>query len=150
MGVHSNAVGGIYPVELTLNETSVSDTKVHFVGMTISRTTSDRLELDIFDKRAEFPFKVIRYPHMDSDIPKSIPMGVFTGGLHRLYRICNTVVPFLNRSLALASLLEEKRVTRHQLWKLFRRFLELQQPLRWRRSVSSLCRLFTRWLYHPT
>ena len=148
-GIHSNEVGGIYPVELTLNETSVSDRKVYFVGMTISRSKSGSLELDIFDKRAEFSFKVIRYPHMDSEIPKSIPMGVFTGGLHRLYFIINNPGIFLNRSLELASLLEEKRVSRRQLWKLFRRFLELQQPLRWSRSVASLCRLFTRRLYKP-
>ena len=137
-------------MELTLNETSVSDRKVHFVGMTISRSKSGSLELDIFDKRAEFSFKEIRYPHMDSEIPKSIPMGVFTGGLHRLYFIINNPGFFLKRSLELASLLEEKRVSRRQLWKLFRRFLDLQQPLRWSRRLASLCRLFTRRLYNPS
>ena len=30
-----------------------------------------------------------------------------------------------------------------------RRFLELQQPLRWSRSVASLCRLLTHRLYNP-
>ena len=80
-------------MELTLNATSISDRKVNFVGMTISRSKSGSLELDIFDKRAEFSFKVIRYPHMGSEIPKSIPMGVFTGGLHRLYFIINNPGP---------------------------------------------------------
>ena len=56
-------IGGLYPHELQLNDTNVSDTEVHFLGMTISNLDGS-LELDIFDKKKAFPFRVIRYPHM--------------------------------------------------------------------------------------
>ena len=142
-------VGGMYPPELLLEDTSISDCKVNFVGMAI---TSSRLglSLDLYDKRADFPFKVIRFPHLDSLIPVSIPYGGFTGGLYRRYRICNSPDTFVKRCFELASLLTNKGCSRRKLWRLFRRFLELRSPLRWRTKVVTLCRKFTKLLFSHT
>ena len=65
-------VGGIYPAELTLNNTSVSENLVQFLGMEL-KYTGDVLTLDVYDKKKAFPFTVIRYPHLDSLIPVNIP-----------------------------------------------------------------------------
>ena len=141
-----DVIGGIYPSELKLEDTSISNNKVHFVGMTIT-VIDDVLCLDLFDKRDEFPFQVIRFPHMDSSIPISIPYGVFTGGLYRRYRICSSPNTFIRRSVELAVLLVTKGCSRRRIWRLFRRFLELRTPLRWSITVCTLCRQFTPQLY---
>ena len=57
---------------LVLGETTVSPEEAQFLGMTI-RVIGGSFALDLFDKRNTFPFEVIRYPHMDSNIPSSIP-----------------------------------------------------------------------------
>ena len=137
-----DGVGGIYPAQLTLNNTSLPDC-VHFLGMEL-RYRGNSLELDIFDKKNEFPFQVIRYPHLDSVIPTSIPYGVFTGLLYRRYRICNRKPIFLDRSVELATVLMNKRCSKRRLCRLFRKFLCQRAPLRWKCSVDSLLRQFSR------
>jgi hypothetical protein len=71
-------LGGIYPSALTLNKTTASPSLAHFLGMSIHDRGAE-LELDLYDKRNDFPFRVIRYPNRESVIPSSIPYGVFTG-----------------------------------------------------------------------
>ena len=142
----ANIVGGIYPTELLLESTSTSSEEVHFLGMTITSKQSG-ITLDLFDKRAEFPFQVIRFPHLDSVIPTNIPYGSFTGGLYRRYRICNVPARFVERSVELARILVCNRCSRRKLWRLFRRFLVLRRPLRWKCKIGTLCRQFTRKLY---
>ena len=83
------------------------------------RYRENSLELDIFDKKNEFPFQVIRYPHLDSAIPRSIPYGVFTGLLYRRYRICTRKPTFLLRSVELATILMDKRCSKGRLCSLF-------------------------------
>jgi hypothetical protein len=134
-------VGGIYPAELTLNNTSLADC-VHFLGMEL-RYAGDSLELDVFDKKTEFPFQVIRYPHLNSTIPTSIPYGVFTGLLYRRYLICTRKSVFLQRSVELAMTLLDKLCSKRRLCSLFRKFLCQKSPLRWSCSSSSLFRQFS-------
>ena len=95
--VQADGKGGIYPSALVLNKTSITNTKVNFVGMTISWPRDGNISLDFFDKRAEFPVQVIRYPDLCSVIPTHPPYGSFTGGLHRIYKIRNNVTIFLDR-----------------------------------------------------
>jgi hypothetical protein len=116
---HDALLNGLYPAALSLNDTSVSPTRVHFVGMSI-HCTNNRLLVDIFDKRSEFPFNVIRYPHLDSAIPVHLPYGTFTGGLVRLYTMINDSDTFVNRCVELATLLRSKGCTLHRLVKCFR------------------------------
>ena len=47
--------------------------------MEIKDLDSGKLDVDVYDKRQDFPFPVIRYPHMVSLIPTYIPYGVFLG-----------------------------------------------------------------------
>ena len=53
-----DGVGGIYPEDLTLNDTSLEDC-VQFSGMEL-RYIGNSLEMEVFDKRKDFPFSVIR------------------------------------------------------------------------------------------
>jgi hypothetical protein len=128
--------GGIYPTALVLNDTSISQKEVHFLGMSIKSNMSNKLNLDVFDKRKEFPFEVRRYPHMDSFIPPCIPYGVFTGQLYRFYNICTGWQAFVANSWNLAEVLIRQGSSANKLVHLFSKFLmkkqqSTEQKLRW-------------------
>ena len=53
-----------------------------------------RIDISIFDKAAEWPFLVLRYPHSLSNVPYHQPPGVFQGQLVRFQIICNTLKNF--------------------------------------------------------
>jgi hypothetical protein len=118
--------GGIYPRALVLNVTTLDDgDRVHYVGTTISNALSPfpSLEIDVFNKRSEFPFVVRLYPHMSSLIPTSIPYGVFTGQLHRFAEICSTPEAFLSQSFSTADVLLERGCKPTRLVQCFQAFL---------------------------
>jgi len=133
--------GGLYPRALTLNETSISAEEVNFLGMKI-RSSGNSFRVDVFDKRAEFPFTVIRYPHTDSVIPPNIPYGVFIGQLHRYYRICSDMTDFLRNSLVLASTLRRQGCSAKKLAKCFHAFVTSRPRLRWKTTAADIHRQF--------
>ena len=100
-----DGVGGMYPAALTLNNTTVVPNKeITFLGMRV-RDRKKKLFLSVFDKRTEFPFRVLRYPYMCSVIPTSIPYGVLTGQLYRFHRICSHWTDFVNDSRKVVKIL---------------------------------------------
>ena len=134
---------GIYPGSLELNVTNESEKTVCFLGMKIIDSKDATPVFDVFDKRDEFPFPVIRYPHMDSLIPKSMPYGVFTGQLCRYYRICTRWKSFINRAVTLAITLRNQGSQIRRLIKTFDLFLNRKQRFRWKKvSPSSLSSSF--------
>jgi hypothetical protein len=78
---------------LNWSETTLSDGSVTFLGAVIKKIDG-RIDLSVFDKAVEWPFKVIRYPHYDSNVPYHQPAGVFQGQLVRFRRICNSIKNF--------------------------------------------------------
>ena len=136
-------VGGIYPRQLSLNETTISCREVHFLGMEV-KDIGGQLVLDLFDKRREFTFKVIRYPHMDSVIPTNIPYGVFIGLLFRRYRICSRLDSFVNQACDVATTLVKQGCAKKRLNRLFGTFLLKLSPLRWKTPIWKIYRRFTR------
>ena len=117
---HDNGV--IYPAELILNQTSKSSTAVEFLGMNIV-ADQNRLRLSVFDKRKTFPFAVRRYPLMSSLIPRTIPFAVFSGQLHRGYRICTGAHDFVAFSTEVASILRKNGCSSYQLKRLWKPFV---------------------------
>lgn len=116
-------IGGIYPSALTLNDTTVSkDEQVNFLGMKLQHN-HDRLHLSIFDKRNDYPFVVLRYPHMCSLIPSSIPYSVLTGQLYRFSRICTTWQDFLDESAKVIQVLLVQGCEKSVLYKTVISFL---------------------------
>ena len=94
-----------------------------------------RLVLDVYDERHGFDFTVVRYPHMDSVIPRNIPYGVFTGLLFRRYRICTEVNAFANKAF-------KQGCVKARLRQWFYRFLVRRSPLRWKTPLESIVRQF--------
>jgi hypothetical protein len=133
--------GGLYPRALTLNNTSVSASEVQFLGMRIT-DCEGTLQVEVFDKRKEFPFTVRRYPHMDSLIPVSLPYGVFTGQLHRFYRICSRWHSFVNVACELGKTLMQQGCVPGRLIQSFKSFILKRKTLKWRVPAYRLCRIF--------
>jgi hypothetical protein len=125
-------VGGIYPRALQLDETSISNNEVKFLGMRIAEEeVSGRLALVPDDKRLDFPFQVIRYPHMDSLIPRSMPYGVFMGILHRTYTICSDWLSFVMWLIHFARTLRNQGCSHSRLYRVFLQFMRTHKALRW-------------------
>src|SRR4029078_12080525 len=103
------------------------------------RSAKKGIELTVFDKRSEFGFRVRRYPHMHSLIPAYIPYGVFTGQLHRYYRICTRPEEFIAHSALLAHTLYNQGCAMRRLRKTFHTFVASRTRLRWYISVPALC-----------
>lgn len=117
--------GGLYPAALQLNQTSNSPAAVDFLGIRIE-TRGLRFALSVFDKRTTFPFRVRRYPLMQSLIPQSIPYGVMVGLLHRIYRICSRETDFVKEAVEVARRLRENGCATHKLKVLFKAFVTQQ------------------------
>ena len=132
----ADGIGGIYPAALALNDTTiVPDKEVTFLGMRL-RDRGGKLVMSVYDKRTDFPFKVLRYPHMSSVIPTSIPYGVLTGQLYRFYRICSTIRDFVKASCSVVSILFAQGCVRRRLTQTIERFLARVRPkaYQWRRE----------------
>ena len=114
--------GDMYPEALKLEQTSSSNNVVNFLGIHI-RTAGKRLTLSVYDKRKDFPFKVKRYPVMESLIPRYIPYGVFLGQLHRGYRICTQATDFLSYAVEVATILRENSCVNNKLKRCMKSFV---------------------------
>jgi hypothetical protein len=135
----SSDAGGIYPSALTYNDTSVSATSVHFLGMQFEVDSESRkCTVDIFDKRKEFSFFVQRYPDLRSFIPSYIPYGVFLGLLHRTYRICSVPSFFQKRVIEMLEIFLTKGCSSNRLLRTLHDFLRSRCPLRWNTKWGKL------------
>jgi hypothetical protein len=116
---------GLYHNDLSYNDTTLeSGVKkvVNFLGMSID-ARGGRLVTSVWDRRSTFPFPVRRYPHLHSLIPHNIPYGVFTGQLHRGYRLCTNVSSFVLFACTVAARLISNGCRRGRLICLFRYFV---------------------------
>ena len=127
-----------YPPFLTLNDTTLPE-GVNFLGMHITEGKEGKLKIQVYDKRKDFPFKVVRYPHLDSEIPTNLPYGVFTGLTHRNDRICTEREDFIKESVVLAKCLQAQGAVKHRLVSSFTSYLSKKS-----RNISTIRRSFTK------
>ena len=73
----------------------------------------------IYDKRDDFDFDIINFPHLDGDIPKRPAYGVYTSQLVRFARACSKVEDFNTRNLLLTNRLLRQRFRYHHLLNVF-------------------------------
>ena len=50
-----------------------------------------------YDKREDFPFNIVQYAPIDSNVSRNTAYGVFVSQLIRYFRICNTFIQFQTR-----------------------------------------------------
>ena len=126
-----------YPKFLTLNDTTLPE-GVNFVGMNITEGNEGKIKLQVYDKRKDFPFKVVRYPHLDSEIPTNLPYGVFTGLTYRNDRICTETEDFIKESVELAKCLQNQGAKKHRLMSGFTSYLRAKK----KKNICTLRRCF--------
>ena len=90
--------GQIYPPELPLNKTNLRRNEANFLDCTITLNDNhnDRVETEfkIYDKRKEFGFKILRFPHIDSNLSRRVIENIHTSQIIRAFRICTNVTEF--------------------------------------------------------
>ena len=71
-----NMLSQIYPSEPQLNKANTSDTKANFLELHLS-ISNDIVCTRIYDKRADFDFKIVNFPFLVGDVPRSTSYGVY-------------------------------------------------------------------------
>ena len=75
----------IYPKELVLKNTNISRDKSTFLDTIIS-IYRGKFTFKMYDKRNDFNFNVVKFPHLHGKIPRIPSYGVFTS---QLLRVCD-------------------------------------------------------------
>ena len=68
----------IYPPELELKKENLTDDSATFLCLSI-KIEDRRFIYKLYDKRDDFPFFIVRMPHMSSNIPQSIFYSALVG-----------------------------------------------------------------------
>ena len=87
----------IYPPELEIKETTDTASSASFLDLYLEFDTNGQLSTRIYDKRDDFKFEIINFPHMDSNIPSSPAYGVYISQLIHYTRGCSKYSEFVKR-----------------------------------------------------
>ena len=111
----------IYPKELKLNKANASDTSAPFLDLDLS-ITNGIISSKIYDKRDDFNFNIVNYPHLDGDVPRSTSYGVYISQLIRFGRACSSVEDFNERNRIITEKLLRQGFRYDKLRKTFSKF----------------------------
>ena len=113
----------IYPDELQIVMTNRDPKSSTFLDLDIS-ITDKKFNSKVYDKRRDFPFSVISFPNLGSNIPRNPTYGVFIGELHRLCKSCSIVDDFILEVKLLINKLVKQRFCKFVLHSKLTRFLK--------------------------
>ena len=86
-----NYISDIYPSDLELKDTTLASNEVCYLDTRIRNGDSNTpFHLSVYDKREDFSFRIVIFPHMDSNIPANPAYGVCISQLVRYVRICTS------------------------------------------------------------
>ena len=71
-------------------------------------------------------FKIVNFPFLDEDVPRSPSYGVYISQLNRFARVCSNVDDFNNRNLFLTAKLLKQGYRYHKIRKAFSKFYHRQ------------------------
>ena len=125
-----NYVSAIYPSELELKDTSTSSTEMCYLDTNIKTgDINTPFRISIYDKRDHLVFRIVNFPHMDSNIPANPAYGVCTSQLVKYARICTSKVDFINRLYGLSLRLRQQGFETNLLRKSFNKFFNRYGPI---------------------
>ena len=117
----SNYLPHIYPDELEIKETTESTNSASYLDLYL-QVGSNGLHTKLYDKRDDFDFEIINYPHLSSNIPTSPAYGVYVSQLLRYCRACDSYNHFKVRHKSLASKLVSQGYLPKRLVRTFKKF----------------------------
>ena len=99
--------GRIYPREMQLNKENVNDQKATFLDLN-EAIVNKQIIVKVYDKRDDYNFEIVNYPHLSSNIPLKAAYGVFSSQIIRYARICSLEQDLENSIKALVGKLVKK------------------------------------------
>ena len=84
--------------------------------------TTTPLRISIYNKRDDFTFRIVNFPHMDGNIPANPAYGLYISQLVRYARICTSKVDFMNRLRGLSLRLRQQGFLTNLLQRTFTKF----------------------------
>ena len=91
----------IYPKELDLkHENSGNDKSASYLDLK-SDVTNKEITKSLYDKRDDFPFKIVNFPNLSGNIPQDGSYGVFIAQTLRYAKACSKYTDFIERTLIL-------------------------------------------------
>ena len=112
----------MYPVELEIKDTSVSNTSASYLDLLLSIGRGGQLHTSVYDKRDDFNFHITNFPFLSSNIPTSPAYGVFISQLIRYSRACSSYECFILRATRLSNKLLEQGYVKERLKSSLRKF----------------------------
>ena len=99
-----NYISDIYPSDLKLKDTTLTSNEVCYLDTRIRNGDGNTpFHFSVYDKRDDFSFRIVNFPHMDSNIPANPAYGVYISQLVRYVRICTSKLDFIHRLRRLSS-----------------------------------------------
>ena len=122
-GIFNTVFKEIYLSELELKNTASSTTKAAYLDMDIAvNQASKKLEYTLYDKRNDFPFRVISMPNLQSNIPIAPAYGVFYSQVVRLFNANNSTTGFISNVKSLIVKLCNQNFNKANLFHQINRF----------------------------
>ena len=94
-----NEIPNIYLPQLCLKKTTECPEMASFLDICIHNHETG-LTTSVYDKRDHFNFYIVKFPHLDSNIPSKPAYGVYILQLVTICRIYDTFVDFNNTHVA--------------------------------------------------
>ena len=116
-----HAISDIYPPELQLKKTTECSTALSYLDVMIT-FDNGKYSTAVYDKRDNFNFKIVNFPHLDSNIPCKPAYGVYISQLVRIGRICSDLEQFKERHYRLTQRLIQQGFRYSGLCQAFKKF----------------------------
>ena len=117
----ANHIVDIYPPELELNKANYTESEADYLDLNI-KINNGKVCTKIYDKRDDYNFEIVNFPHLDGDVPRATSYGVYISQLIRFARGCSNVNDFNDRNFLLTSRLLQQGYRFHKLRKTFSKF----------------------------
>ena len=119
----------VAPTKFCFNRATMASNEVCYLDTRIKQgDDSTHYHISVYDKRDEFDFRVVNFPHMDSNIPANPAYGIYISQLVRYARICTSKTDFLHRLRQVSSRLHRQGFKSAFLLRSLTKFLAILQP----------------------
>ena len=114
-GLMKKHMNDIYPKELDLkHENSGNDKSASYLDLKLD-VTNKEITKSLYDKRDDFPFKIVNFPNLSGNIPQDGSYGVFIAQTLRYAKACSKYTDFIERTLILKRQLVRQNFKSHIL-----------------------------------
>ena len=114
-GLMKKHMNDIYPKELDLkHENSGNDKSASYLDLKLD-VTNKEITKSLYDKRDDFPFKIVNFANLSGNIPQDGSYGVFIAQTLRYAKACSKYTDFIERTLILKRQLVRQNFKSHIL-----------------------------------